>query len=114
MLLDSVPAESLGRWAALLADAPRLGIAVIFLDDSPLATTRIELDATGTVTVLDSDSAPELWTVPRCTGCGPTRPPNCSARSTTPTANPTKTTPTGPNPKARSPRCTTTATPTSS
>ncbi|HEX4126604.1 MAG TPA: BTAD domain-containing putative transcriptional regulator [Acidimicrobiales bacterium] len=50
VLLDSVPAESHGRWSALLADAPGLGIAIIFLDDSPLATTRIELDANGTVT----------------------------------------------------------------
>ena len=38
VLLDALPAESLGRWAALLADAPRLGIAVVFLDASPLAT----------------------------------------------------------------------------
>jgi DNA-binding SARP family transcriptional activator len=57
VLLNSLPAESHGRWMALLADAPRLGITVIFLDDSPLATTRIELDATGTVTILDSVSA---------------------------------------------------------
>jgi DNA-binding SARP family transcriptional activator len=57
VLLDSVPAESHGRWSALLADAPRLGITVLFLDDSPLATTRIELDANGTVTALDSHSA---------------------------------------------------------
>ena len=53
VLLDQVPAASHGRWAALLAGAPRLGIAVVFLGDSPLATTRIALDANGTVTALD-------------------------------------------------------------
>lgn len=56
VLLDSVPAESHGRWVALLADAPRLGITIVFLDDSPLATTRIALDANGTVTTFDSQS----------------------------------------------------------
>ena len=35
VLLDDLADESLGRWAALLADAPRLGIAVLFLDRQP-------------------------------------------------------------------------------
>lgn len=60
VLLDRVPAESHGRWAALLTDAPRLGIAVLFLGDSPLATTRMALDANGTVTVVDGDGQPRL------------------------------------------------------
>ena len=47
--LDSVPDESLGRWAALLADAPRLGIAVLFLTDTPIATGRLSVDANRTV-----------------------------------------------------------------
>ena len=40
VLLDELPAESLGRWSALLADAPRLGIAV-----SSLPTARLPPDA---------------------------------------------------------------------
>ncbi len=60
VLLDRVPTESHGRWAALLADAPRLGIAVLFLGDSPLATARMALDANGTVTVVDGDGQSRL------------------------------------------------------
>ena len=60
VLLDRVPAESHGRWAALLADAPRLGIAVVFLGDSPLATARMALDANGTVTALDGGGLSRL------------------------------------------------------
>jgi DNA-binding SARP family transcriptional activator len=60
VLLDRVSAESLGRWAALLADASRLGIAVLFLGDSPLATTRMALDANGTVTVVDGGDQSRL------------------------------------------------------
>lgn len=51
VLFDEVPAESLGRWTALLVDAPRLGIAVVFLADSPLATAQIALDPAGTATL---------------------------------------------------------------
>ncbi|MDA8070982.1 MAG: BTAD domain-containing putative transcriptional regulator [Actinomycetota bacterium] len=47
--IDDVPGESRGRWAALLADAPRLGIAVVLLDDTPIATGRLDLDADGVV-----------------------------------------------------------------
>ena len=47
--IDDVPGESRGRWAALLADAPRLGIAVVLLDDTPIATGRLDLDADGFV-----------------------------------------------------------------
>ena len=50
VLLDSIPDESLGRWSALLAGANRLGIAVVFLDDSPVATDRLAVDASRTVT----------------------------------------------------------------
>jgi len=53
VLLDQVPVESNGRWAALLATAPRLGIAVVFLGPSPLATGRLALDASGTTTGVD-------------------------------------------------------------
>jgi len=45
VLLDALPAESLGRWAALVADAPRLAIAVIFLAPSPIATGLLRMDA---------------------------------------------------------------------
>ena len=45
VLLDALPAESLGRWAALVADAPRLSIAVIFLAPSPIATGQLRMDA---------------------------------------------------------------------
>ena len=45
VLLDALPAESLGRWAALVADAPRLAIAVIFLAPSPIATGQLRIDA---------------------------------------------------------------------
>ncbi|MDA8274247.1 MAG: bacterial transcriptional activator domain-containing protein, partial [Actinomycetota bacterium] len=50
VLLDSVPDESRGRWSALLAGASRLGIAVVFLDVSPVATGRLAVDASRTVT----------------------------------------------------------------
>ena len=56
VLLDQVPVESHGRWAALLADAPRLGIAVVFLSRSPFAASRLALDASGTVTGVEGDS----------------------------------------------------------
>ena len=45
VLLDTFAAESLGRWAALAADAPRLAIAVVFLDSSPVATGHLRVDA---------------------------------------------------------------------
>ena len=48
--IDDVPESSLGRWAALLTNAPRLGIAVIFLGDSPLSTGRLVTDTSRTVT----------------------------------------------------------------
>jgi len=50
VLLDSVPDESRGRWSALLAGASRLGIAVVFVDDSPVATGGLAVDASRTVT----------------------------------------------------------------
>ncbi len=48
--VDDVPAPSLGRWAALLTNAPRLGIAVIFLGENPLSTSRLVTDTSRTVT----------------------------------------------------------------
>jgi DNA-binding SARP family transcriptional activator len=50
VLLDDLFDESLGRWSALLAEAPRLGIAVLFLSDSPAATGHLVVDAERTVT----------------------------------------------------------------
>ncbi len=50
VLLDSIPDELLGRWSALLTGASRLGVAVVFLDDSPVATGRLAVDASRTVT----------------------------------------------------------------
>jgi DNA-binding SARP family transcriptional activator len=50
VLLDDLPDESVGRWSALLPDATRLGIAVLFLTDSSAATGRLVLDADRSVT----------------------------------------------------------------
>jgi DNA-binding SARP family transcriptional activator/LysM repeat protein len=50
ILLDDVPEASLGRWAALLTNAPRPGIAVIFLGDNPVSTGRLVTDTSRTVT----------------------------------------------------------------
>ena len=44
VLLDTLPADSLGRWSALLTDAARLGIAIVSLADSPAATSRFTVD----------------------------------------------------------------------
>ena len=45
VLLDDVPAGSLGRWAALVADASRLAIAVVFLSPAPVATGTLRVDS---------------------------------------------------------------------
>jgi DNA-binding SARP family transcriptional activator len=58
VLIDAVSSGSEGRWEALLADAPRLGIAVLFLTDSALATGQIVLGADATVTVESGGSVP--------------------------------------------------------
>jgi DNA-binding SARP family transcriptional activator len=50
VLLEDLPDESVRRWSALLAEAPRLGIAVLFLADSPVATGHLVVDAERTVT----------------------------------------------------------------
>jgi DNA-binding SARP family transcriptional activator/nucleoid-associated protein YgaU len=55
VLLDQVPVESHGRWTALLADAPRLGIAIVFLGPSRLATSLLSLDASGTAIDVEGD-----------------------------------------------------------
>ena len=55
VILDVVPDDSAGRWAALLAGTCRLGIAVVFLADSPAATGRLVTDARRTVS--DADPA---------------------------------------------------------
>jgi DNA-binding SARP family transcriptional activator len=57
VLLDQVPVESHGRWAALLADAARLGIAIVFLGPSRLAVSRVTFDAIGTATDVEGDSS---------------------------------------------------------
>ena len=43
VVVCDIPAESLGRWSGLLGDAGRLGICVLFLDDTPAATGRLRL-----------------------------------------------------------------------
>ena len=50
VLADTPNDASAGRWAALGASAPRLGVAVIFLADTPAATGHLVLDDTRTVT----------------------------------------------------------------
>jgi DNA-binding SARP family transcriptional activator len=57
VLLDQVPVESHGRWAALLADAARLSIAIVFLGPSRLAVSRVTFDAIGTATDVEGDSS---------------------------------------------------------
>lgn len=50
VLTDAPPEQSHGRWAALLADVARLDMAVVFLTPTPLATGRLTIDATRTIT----------------------------------------------------------------
>ena len=57
ILLDALPAEALGQWSALLDEASRLGIAVLFLGDSPLATARLDLDPAGTAALASDGQA---------------------------------------------------------
>jgi hypothetical protein len=45
VLLDAPPAESLGRWAALAADGPRLAVAVVFLAPVTIATGQLTIGA---------------------------------------------------------------------
>jgi DNA-binding SARP family transcriptional activator len=56
VLLDDPPSNSLGRWSALLDGAARLGIAILFLGDTPAATGHLVTDASRTV--LDIDRQP--------------------------------------------------------
>ncbi|MGH9089160.1 MAG: LysM peptidoglycan-binding domain-containing protein, partial [Acidimicrobiales bacterium] len=49
-LLDDVPDTSLGRWSALVEGSARLGIAILFLGDSPAGTGRLVSDASRAVT----------------------------------------------------------------
>ncbi|MGH8995419.1 MAG: BTAD domain-containing putative transcriptional regulator, partial [Acidimicrobiales bacterium] len=51
-VLDEVPDASLGRWAALVETSARLGIAVVFLGDSPAGAARLVADASRTVTAV--------------------------------------------------------------
>ena len=54
VLLDEVPDDSIGRWAALVGGSARLGIAVVFLGHSPAAIGRVSADASRrTVTNVD-------------------------------------------------------------
>jgi DNA-binding SARP family transcriptional activator len=50
VLADAPSDATAGRWAALGAGAPQLGIAVIFLSDTPAASGRVVLDDTRAVT----------------------------------------------------------------
>jgi DNA-binding SARP family transcriptional activator len=50
VLADGPLDESAGRWATLGVGAPPLGIAVIFLSDTPAASGRVVLDDTRAVT----------------------------------------------------------------
>ncbi len=51
LVLADAPSDAwAGRWAALGAGAPRLGVAVIFLADTPAATGHLVLGETRTVT----------------------------------------------------------------
>ncbi|MHB8434422.1 MAG: BTAD domain-containing putative transcriptional regulator, partial [Acidimicrobiales bacterium] len=50
VLADAPSDATAGRWAALRAGAPPLGIAVIFLSDTPAASGRVVLDDTRAVT----------------------------------------------------------------
>ncbi|HEY1829811.1 MAG TPA: LysM peptidoglycan-binding domain-containing protein [Acidimicrobiales bacterium] len=61
VLLDALPVESLGRWAALADDAPRLAIAVVFLAPSPIATGQLRID--GGHRVLDTAPVDRLGTL---------------------------------------------------
>jgi DNA-binding SARP family transcriptional activator len=49
-LCDAPPDETAGRWAALATDGPRLGVAVVYLDDTPAATARVAVDEARQVT----------------------------------------------------------------
>lgn len=53
LMLDGVAPDARGRWAALAVGSARLGIAVVFLGDSPAATARLVTDPTRTVTGAD-------------------------------------------------------------
>jgi DNA-binding SARP family transcriptional activator len=59
VLLDDVPDDSIGRWAALLGGSARLGIAVVFLGHSPAAIGRLSVDASRTVTNADPPALAE-------------------------------------------------------
>jgi DNA-binding SARP family transcriptional activator len=49
-VIDELPAESVGRWSALLAGAPRLDVAVLFLAANRAATGQLVTDANRTIT----------------------------------------------------------------
>ena len=59
VLLDDVHDDSIGRWAALVGGSARLGIAVVFLGDSPAAIGRLSADASRTVTHADPPALAE-------------------------------------------------------
>jgi DNA-binding SARP family transcriptional activator len=59
VLLDGVPDDSIGRWAALLGGSARLGISVVFLGHSPAAIGRLSVDASRTVTNADPPALAE-------------------------------------------------------
>jgi DNA-binding SARP family transcriptional activator len=59
VLLHNLPGESVGRWSALLADSPRLGIAMVFLGNSPAAVGHLVLDTERTITLAQPTSLAE-------------------------------------------------------
>ena len=63
VLADGPRGASAGRWAAFGVGAPRLGVAVVFLGDTPAASGRVVLDDTRTVT----EAAP-AWLAERLCG----------------------------------------------
>ena len=62
VLIDDVPEDSVGRWAALVGGAARLSIALIFLGDCAAASGRLAVDASRTVTDVDPPALAEHLT----------------------------------------------------
>jgi DNA-binding SARP family transcriptional activator len=59
VLLDEVPDDSIGRWAALVGASARLGIAVVFFGHNPCAIGRLAVDASHTITNADPPALAE-------------------------------------------------------
>jgi DNA-binding SARP family transcriptional activator len=59
VLLDDVPAESVGQWSALLSGAGRLALAIVFLSDNSAAAGHLSVNASRTVTDADPPALAE-------------------------------------------------------